>query len=105
MPQFVVRRNANSEKEEVIPYLLDVQSDVLDSLATRVVVPLARLDAVGGKVAQRLSPVFTIEGQCVAMLTPELAGVPVRLLGPQVTSLATGRELIIAALDFLILGW
>ncbi|CAA6816935.1 MAG: Unknown protein [uncultured Thiotrichaceae bacterium] len=40
MAQFDVYRNNNPASQEHIPYLLDVQSDLLDVLNTRVIVPL-----------------------------------------------------------------
>jgi toxin CcdB len=105
MPQFAVYRNTNAEQSRNIPYLLNVQSDLLDVLQTRVVVPLAVPEVLSGKAAQRLNPTFEVEGRRVVMLTPELAGIPTRLLGSLVMSLEPERERIIAALDFLILGW
>jgi len=38
------------------------------------------------------------------MLTPQLAGIPVRRLGTQVADLAQYRDEIVAALDLLITG-
>lgn len=75
MAQFDVYRNTNASTRARIPYLLDVQSDPLEPLAARVVVPLAKPEVLGGKLAERLSPVFQVEGRDLAMLTPELAGV------------------------------
>lgn len=104
MAQFDVYRNANPATRARIPYLLDVQTELLDSLATRIVVPLCKLDLLKGKAAERLNPVFEIEGRKVAMLTPQLAGVPLKILGAPVTNLADERRAIIAALDLAITG-
>jgi toxin CcdB len=41
VPQFDVYRNPDASTRSRFPYLLDIQSDLLDSLSTRVVVPLA----------------------------------------------------------------
>ena len=40
MAQFDVYRNSSLDTRERIPYLLDIQHDLLSGLATRVVVPL-----------------------------------------------------------------
>ena len=40
MPQFTVHRNPNPGSKAAYPLLLDVQSDLLADLGTRVVVPL-----------------------------------------------------------------
>jgi toxin CcdB len=104
MAQFDVYRNANAATRAHIPYLLDVQSDLLDPLATRVVVPLARPAVLGGKPAERLCPVFELEGRKLVMLTPELAGVPLKVLGERTANLAIKRQVIIEALDLVFTG-
>lgn len=104
MAQFDVYRNANRATKERVPFLLDVQAELLRSLATRIVVPLCTADLLGGKRAEGLNPEFEIEGRKVMMLTPELAGIPRRLLGERVASLATERSAIIAALDVAFTG-
>ncbi len=40
MAQFDVFENPNEETKQAIPFLLDVQAELLDVLSTRVVVPL-----------------------------------------------------------------
>lgn len=103
MAQFDVCRNANPVSSRDIPYLLEVQSDLLGILSTRVVAPLVRATEMG-KVAKTLNPQFEIEGISVVMSTPEIAGVPRRVLGEKIASLQHRREEIIAALDLLFTG-
>lgn len=104
MAQFDVYRNTNPASRTRVPYLLDVQSDLLESLSTRAVVPLCKPELLKGKLADRLNPVFEIEGKKMAMLTPELAGVSGKILGGPVTNLSTERRAIIGALDLVITG-
>lgn len=104
MAQFDVYRNHNPASHETIPYLLDVQSDMLEPLSTRVVVPLVRVSAMG-KAAKYLNPLVVVEGVDLVMSTAELAGVPSRLLADKVLSLAHRRDEIVAALDFLFSGF
>ena len=104
MPQFDVYRNVNPATRGRIPYLLDVQSDLLEPLVTRVIAPLGKLELLRGTKADRLNPVFEIEGRSVLMLTPELAGVPAKVLGQQMENLAQHRDIIIAALDMVFTG-
>ena len=75
MAQFSVHRNANPESSAAYPYLLDIQSDLIADLGTRVVAPLARATAMQGKAIKTLMPVFTIDGERFVMVTPQLAGV------------------------------
>jgi toxin CcdB len=104
MAQFDVFDNPNAETNEAIPYLLDVQADLLDTLSTRVVVPLVAASAMG-KAIKHLNPEFTINNTAVFMSTAELAGVPIRAIGEKVGSLKDQRQEIVAALDFLFTGF
>ena len=104
MAQFDVYRNPNPATRARVPYLLDVQSDLLDTLATRVVVPRCKPEVLRGKLAERLNPVFEVEGRKMVLLTPELAGVSRKALGEKIANLANRRDSIIAALDLVITG-
>ena len=104
MAQFDVYSNPNSETKRAIPYLLDVQADLLNNLRTRVVIPLYSVSAMG-KAAKHLNPRFSIKRTTVIMSTAELAGVTVNTLGDTVCSLKEHRNEIIAALDFLFTGF
>ena len=103
MAQFDVYRNSNRATQKRVPYLLDVQSDLLSQFPTRIVVPLVSLKALGAP-AERLHPAFRVEGRKVVMMTAQLAGIAKDLVRDRVTSLATRRFEIIAAIDFLISG-
>jgi toxin CcdB len=103
MAQFDVYLNPNSSTSQAIPYLLDVQADLLDRLATRVVVPLVRAEAMGLS-ASKLNPKFTVDNNLVVMSSAELAGVTHRSLGEKVVSLKVQHDEIIAALDLLFTG-
>jgi toxin CcdB len=103
MAQFDVYLNPNTATCKAIPYLLDIQADLLDTLSTRVVVPLI-LEEEMGLAAKHLNPQFKVKGIAVVMSTAELAGVSNRSLGDKVTSLKNKRDEIIAALDLLFTG-
>lgn len=103
MAQFDVYENPDPAGREEIPYLLDVQSELLESLSTRVVVPLVA-KRFAGSVALRLNPQFRIRNVAVVMSTPELAGIPAKILSKNVTNLASKRDEIIGALDMVFTG-
>ena len=103
MAQFDVYLNPNPETNKTIPYLLDLQNDLLDTLATRVVAPLVLAEEMGA-AAKQLNPQFKIKGTAVVMSTAELAGVANRSLGDKVASLKNRRDEIIGALDLLFTG-
>jgi toxin CcdB len=104
MAQFDVYANPNPATKRAIPYLLDIQADLLNSLTTRVVVPLYTVSAMG-KAAKHLNIKFTVKRSSVIMSTAELAGVAAKSLGEKVCSLKEYRNEIIAAIDFLVTGF
>ena len=99
MAQFTVYRNP-----ENAGYLLNVQADVNDNFATRVVVPLFPVGEIA-EFARTLNPVFAVEGNRVVMMTQGLAAVPSPLLKQSVMSLESKRSEIVAALDLLFQGF
>ena len=104
MAQFDVYRNPDEDDRSTIPFVLDVQSKLLDNLRTRVVVPLAKSKITPAAQSTRFTPLFTVSGMTVFMLTPNLFPVETHELGRVVTSLAAQRHDIIAAVDYLISG-
>ena len=104
MAQYDVHHNASDGTSGDVPYLLDIQSDLLAQLQTRVVVPLIPADRYG-KPITRLNPVFDIRGEtCIGAFT-ELAGVPRSCLGDVICSVSQQRDDITAAVDFLLQGF
>ncbi|HYZ21338.1 MAG TPA: CcdB family protein [Rhodopila sp.] len=97
-----VHRNTDDRTGQ-IPYLLDVQADLLDDLQTRVVVPLIRADTFGRR-ADRLHPVFEVEGTKVVMATHLIAAIRRHALGTAVASVRDQRDLIVNAIDVLWSG-
>jgi toxin CcdB len=88
------------------PYLLDVQSNLLDALESCVVIPLRNLEPYKKtKIPTRLMPVLKIKGKEYLLETPKMAAVPKRILKKQVTSLANEQDHIVAAIDFLFQGY
>lgn len=104
MPQFAVHRNPNRATQAAIPLLLNVQSDLLETLNTRVVVPLYVPAAVEGGTIGALTPRIEVDGAVYVAVTPELAGIPRKSLGAQVADLSHLRYDIVGALDLLLTG-
>lgn len=85
-------------------FLLDVQTDLLSGLNTRVVVPLLPLTDAPIP-AQRLNPVLEIESLEVLMATQFLAAVPESELKEVVGNLEGSQNEISVALDMLFSGF
>jgi toxin CcdB len=105
MAQFTLHRNRNRRTAQRIPYLLDVQSDLLADLATRVVVPVFRRSDTLRNSVSRLTPEITIDGEPCLLMTAQISGIAVGELGPAVGNLAAHRDEIIGAVDFLVTGF
>ena len=105
MARFDVYRNFGLYADTT-PFLLDVQSDLLDGLGSRVVVPLRSLEQFASvRLPVRLMPVFKIEEANYLLETPKIAAVPRHILKDPVVSLAGDQDKITAALDFLFQGY
>lgn len=102
MARFDVYRFANN----AAPLVVDVQSDFLESLGSRVVIPLVPSSAAEKEAAQRLKPIIEIDGRKYVLMTTDMAALPVRRLGDFVINIeAAYRKEITDALDFLFLGF
>jgi toxin CcdB len=104
VPQFTVYRNRNPQTKATFPLLLDVQSDLLEDLPTRMVIPLTQSAAVTKNPLSRLTPLIELDGKSYMLLTYQLASIPKAILGSAVSSASEHRDAIIGALDFLITG-
>lgn len=85
------------------PYVLDIQSDLLAGLRSRVVAPLRRASAVDGReIMQGLMPTLMIGGEAFILLPQEMASVPLTQLQSVVADLSSESTSILNALDRLL---
>jgi toxin CcdB len=103
--QFSVYRNKNIRTKATFPYLVDVQSDLLEPLNTRVVIPMTKAAALAKKPVSHLTPEVSFNGDRYVLMTPQLAGVGRAELGPLAGSVVDERPTILAAIDFLVTGF
>jgi toxin CcdB len=104
MAQYMAYRNPVRQMRDQIPFVLDVQTDYLHGLSTRLVAPLlSKTPAV--HAADRLNPIFLIDGQWVMMDTPNLRAMLNTLLREPVADLREHRYVIGDAMDFLLSGF
>lgn len=99
MPKYDVFPNPSGDG-----YLLDVQTDLLSDLNTRVVVPLLPT-SIAPKPATRLNPIFELNDEPVVMVTQFLAAVPTGILKTSVGKLDEEFEKVTSAIDMLIQGF
>ena len=105
MAQFSVYRNKNPRTKNTFPLLVDVQSDLLEPLNTRLVIPLTKSPALMKKPVGHLTPEISFESDRYVLMTPQLAGISRAELGSLAGSLAEERQTILGPLNFLPTGF
>jgi toxin CcdB len=85
-------------------FIVDVQSRLLEDLATRVVIPLVP-QAVAPRIPMKtLNPVLPFNGAAFVLMTQIMASIPVAEMGRSVGTLAVERDQIVRAIDALLSG-
>ena len=88
-----------------VPLVVVVQSNLLADLASCVVIPLVPAAQSASEALPKLKPDVSIDGVTYTLMTTDMAALPVRSLGPAVTSIEeTSGGAILAAIDLLIFG-
>ena len=104
MAQFDVYLNPTPAAREGFPYLVVLQSDQLDHLPTRLVMPLQRLQRVPDGFPRRLSQTVLIEGERLYLAAHQCAAMPARALRKPTCSLAGEQGVLRDALDAVVSG-
>lgn len=103
MAQYDVYANPSRSAADGIPYVVVIQSDLLDALATRLTVPLAELDAAA-KVPPVLCPAVTVKGRRLHALAHYVAPLPAKVLKRPVDNIAAQASALVSALDAVLSG-
>jgi toxin CcdB len=101
MAQFDLYINENKLTNDSVPYLLDVQNDILKSLNTRIVIPLTR----NIKDVQGLTKEFIIKNEKLYLTSSQMGTDHISELQQKTTSLSQYKDEIKNSLDFLIYGF
>lgn len=104
MAQFDVYPNPNPASRAFVPFVVDVQSGLIDQLPSRLVMPLSRVGVGAARLPLSLCPCITLDGETLILLAHQAAAIPARSLKKPVASLVSMRSEISAALDAVISG-
>lgn len=104
MPQYDVFTNPSRSAADGIPYVVAIQSDLLDALTTRLVVPLA-VSRSAAKVPTALCPVIMVKGQRLYALAHFAAPLPAKALRRSVDNVATQASVLVSAMDAVLSGF
>lgn len=103
MAQYDVYANPSSSAADGVPYVVVIQSDLLDALATRLTMPLAVLD-VATTVPTALCPVIVVKGQRLHALAHYAAPLPAKLLRRPADNVAAQASALVSAMDAVLSG-
>jgi toxin CcdB len=103
MKQFDVYTNTDSDTNHAYPYFLDVQTELLDALNSRVVIPLTTALPDKG-LPNNICPKVEINGEKYYLMAYQITTVARSFLKKHESSLLLNRTDIINSLDFLISG-
>jgi toxin CcdB len=103
MAQYDVFTNPSRSAADGIPYVVVIQSDLLDALATRLTLPLAELD-MAVKVPAALCPIIVVKGKRLHALAHYAAPLPARRLKRPVDNVAAQASALVSAMDAVLSG-
>ena len=104
MAQFDIYENPSKKSRTAYPFIIDMQNNIVDDLASRIVAPLALFSKFKEQEIKKLTPRVRYKGQEFLILIPQITSMPAKLLKDPIGSLSHLRDEIIGALDFAIIG-
>ena len=103
MAQFDIFRNPNPNGRTAAPYVVALQSDLLDQLPSRWVAPLKLSKSISHRL-EGLMPEVEVEGKKFTIFMYESGAVPAQTLGSRISTLESRRSELIRAIDILVGG-
>lgn len=101
--QFDVVANPDGSEAALRPFLVILQSDLVSGLKSAVVAPLVVRDKMDG--ANRLNPIVQVDGREFWLATHEMFAIDRRMLAKTHATIEGQRSTIMAALDFIFIGY
>lgn len=104
MAQYDVYANSNTAQRHLFPYVVQIQSDTLDGLPSRVVIPLQRPRIAFDSLPRRLGQTVVVDGEALYVAVHFIAAVPPKILKSPVANVSDQRAILTDALDALQSG-
>ena len=103
MAQFDVFVNPFESARRGYPFVVAMQSDFTINGAEQLVAPIASIE-YPRSASRRLMPVVALQGNDHVVVVPRLTVIRSRDLVEKVSSIATARTELLAAIDYLFFG-
>jgi toxin CcdB len=102
--QYHVHRNKDAASQKLYSHVLEVQSGLLQDLATRVVLPMRPLKQYPAKPIARLNPIFQMDGTDYIVLAQQISVMPAKAIGASVADFSEHQHIIVSAVDCVLSG-
>lgn len=102
--QYHVHQNRDTASNKIYPLVLEVQSALLQDLATRVVLPMRKLKDYPAKLITKLNPIVGIEGVDYIVLAQQISVMPSKFIGTSLMDLTQQQHSIVSAVDCVLSG-
>jgi toxin CcdB len=103
--QFDVYLNPQVASRQFVPYVVDVQSPLIDQLTTRLVMPLSRVGTDQPSLPHNLCPLVDLQGESLSLMAHLAAPVIARSLKKPVASLSHRVSELSAAMGAVLSGF
>lgn len=90
---------------DAVPFVIDVQANLLADLKTRVVVPLLPQAQAKHEQLPKLKPLIKVKGKNYILMTTDIGALRVSDLKDPVDNAEDQRQTIVDAIDFLFQGF
>lgn len=105
MEQFDILQNKNNSSKKEVPYLINLQSDPMDILATTIVAPLRKTSKYSKQILTKLHIPISINNIDYTIFTSELASIPITIIGDKILNANYLRQECTEAIDLLFTGF
>ncbi len=100
MAQFDVYRYS-----EAVPFVVDIQADLLSGLKTRTVIPLLAQAQAKQEQLPKLKPIIKVKGKNYVLMTTDIGTLRNSELKEPLDNVTNQRQTIVDAIDFLFQGF
>ena len=104
MPQFDVYRNPVDELRDEQPFVVQLQSNFINSAVARICIPIARIK-VGTQPMSKLNPELDVQGELLILDTLFMTSFDPSYLRRPVANLRSDADAIWSALDYALHGY
>jgi len=105
MAQFDISKNNSKTSKNDVPYIMEIQSESVSILDTRIVVPLRKAENNLDKMISKIHVSIEVGNKKYIAFISEMAAIPSGIMSSAISNGGLKRTEIIAAIDLLFTGF